>query len=410
MRLAILEPLADGHHMSYVRLVAEEALQRDWTVTLVTTEGTTRHPAYESVREECDGLKTIAIPDFPHVVTSQPVRLLVQQYRHFRAYAAAVRRVCGAERPDFIYLVNLDFCDKALAALGSAFGATLFGGMLMTSRFYYREVGLECPPRVKDSVDRLAFWRLLRIRRLRALTTLNPLLVDYIQRVRPPGFEKVRYVPDAALVTGVCPRSRARHSLGLTEGQRAVLVYGSLTPRKGIDALLAAAAHPACSPEMVVLLVGQQSPEVHSLLAGPAARRLRSDGRLIEVTGFVVPGSETEYRAFMAADMAWLAYTGFYGMSGVLVQSCSMGLPLIASQAGLIGWLTLKYGLGETVAPLDEAAVLRAFDRLGDPIVAGQYARAGRDFASRHTPGHFARAVCDACADGLKNGQRGSGS
>jgi glycosyltransferase involved in cell wall biosynthesis len=92
--------------------------------------------------------------------------------------------------------------------------------------------------------------------------------------------------------------------------------------------------------------------------------------------------------------MVWLGYRDHYVMSGVLVQAGSMGLPVVACNTGLIGWLTHKYELGLTV-PIDNVdAVTKTIAQLSPPSrVSTAYGENGRRFSAHHTPEEFARIV-----------------
>ena len=47
---------------------------------------------------------------------------------------------------------------------------------------------------------------------------------------------------------------------------------------------------------------------------------------------------DEENMVFSAADVVWLGYQGHYHMSGVLVQAGVMGLPVVASDEGLMAF------------------------------------------------------------------------
>jgi glycosyltransferase involved in cell wall biosynthesis len=65
-----------------------------------------------------------------------------------------------------------------------------------------------------------------------------------------------------------------------------------------------------------------------------------------------------------AADCMWLGYTEFYGMSGVMVFSGRHGVPVLASQEGLIGYLAKKHEVGVIIEPRNRLSVVNALNRL----------------------------------------------
>lgn len=405
MRLTILEPEASGHHMIlYLRCIAQEAIRRRWQLHLVTTERATTHPAYQVVRAECgDSLQTSIMNavDFPAASPSL-LNLLKFQYQQFHAFEDAYRNVVVPQRPDAIYVVNFDNMDKVLAILGSPFGRTPFSGMLMSVRFHHRHVGVRDPGTRSDRLFEWLFYRVLRLPTLCALTTINQPLLDYVRRRKLRECEKIHYTPDIAVMRGQIERNAARNRLGIQDQQVVILVYGTLSPRKGIRELLKAVADPSCPETTTVLLAGEQDEDIQGFLSTPDNQHLRSSGRLIVMHGFLSDAQES--LAFHASDIVWLGYRSFYGMSGVLVQAGMMRLPILACREGIIGWMTSQNDLGEIVDVDDHAQVLGAIERLvTSPDLRLHYGSHGASMAQSHTESSFANAICDAISEGFQD-------
>ena len=403
MRLTIVEPEASGHHMIlHLRCISQEAMRRGWQMHLVTTERATKHPAYQVVRTECgDALQTSVMPhvEFP-VANPSLLNLLRFQRQQFRALADAYPSIIMPQRPDVIYVVNLEHFDKMLSVLGTPFGRTPFSGMLLSPRFHHRHMGIFGPETRRDLLAEQLFHRLLRLPTLYALTVINEPLVEYAQQRKFRGYEKIHYIPDLASLVGKIDRNTARKSLGIRDDQSVILVYGALSPRKGIRELLKAIADSSCPETVAVLLAGAQDDAIQEFLNTPDNRRLHAVGRLLVMQGFL--NDEQEYLAFRASDVVWLGYRGFYGMSGVLVQAGMMELPIIACREGIIGWMALQNGLGEIVDVSDHLQVIRAISRLAkSPDSRSRYGSRGATMAQGHTASGFAVAVCDAIASAV---------
>jgi glycosyltransferase involved in cell wall biosynthesis len=400
MRLTIVEPEASGHHMIlYLRCISQEAMRRGWQLHLVTTERATKHPAYQIVRTECgDALQTSIMPhvEFP-VANPSPLNLLRFQRQQFRALADAYQGVIMPQRPDVIYVIHLDHFDKMLSVLGTPFGRTPFAGMLLSPRFHHRHMGIIGPETRRDLLAEQLFHWLLRLPTLYALTVINRPLVEYAQQRKFRGYEKIHYIPDVGSLVGKVDRNTARESLGIRDDQSVILVYGALSPRKGIRELLGAISDSSCPETVAVLLAGSQDEATQELLNTPDNRRLHAAGRLIVMQGFL--NDEQEYLAFRASDVVWLGYRGFYGMSGVLVQAGMMELPIIACREGIIGWMALQNGLGEIVDVSDHLQVIHAISRFVEtPSLRSRYGSRGTAMAQDHTSWSFGFAVCDAIA------------
>jgi glycosyltransferase involved in cell wall biosynthesis len=94
-----------------------------------------------------------------------------------------------------------------------------------------------------------------------------------------------------------------------------------------------------------------------------------------------------ERMAFAAADIAWLGYTGHWQSSGVMVQAAHMGLPLIASDEGVIGWSTKRHGNGLAVPVRRTAAVVEALQRLASSAeLRLKLGERGRRAFAAHSP------------------------
>jgi glycosyltransferase involved in cell wall biosynthesis len=162
-----------------------------------------------------------------------------------------------------------------------------------------------------------------------------------------------------------------------------VLVFGGLSERKGLQQLLAALC--ALGREDVhALLVGAADEDARRLLNGPAARRLQLGGRLHVIDRWV--DDDMENMAFAAADIAWLGYSGHWRSSGVQVQSALSGLPMVACDEGLIGWLTERHQCGVVVPVQQEAAVVAALGRLASsPDLRRRMGERGREAFAQHS-------------------------
>ncbi|MFW8602430.1 glycosyltransferase [Desulfobacterota bacterium M19] len=398
MKLAIFEPEGGGHRMVlYVRHIAREALQNGWQLQLFTSQRAIESPAFQLVADECKGrLETLVIPhvDFPSTNPST-INLLKYQYCQFRVFSSAYQQLMSSAMPDFVYLTNLDYCDKIISLLGSPFGNMPFGGLYLAPKFHHRRMRVLSPASRQEWLSEKLFHRLVKVPTMRVLNVIDEPLSDFVSIEKRQGYEKVQYVPDAAFIEGVTSRQEARRFLGIAEGQFAVLVYGALSSRKGVSSLLDAVAVIESSMDVVVILAGKQDAGTQQLLSQHQANHLRKVGSLVELPGFL--DDADEYRAFRAADAVWLGYIGFYGMSGVLLQAGRMGLPVIACKQGLIGWLTRKYKLGELVDPRQLQQVVSSIKVLvQNNKVRDAYGENGRRHSQAHLPEVFGRRICDA--------------
>jgi glycosyltransferase involved in cell wall biosynthesis len=399
MKVAIIEPSIEvaGHHCVYARNIILGCLRREWSVCLGTCQGANTHPAIAELPASERGSVGIRyMPFVPFPLNPTPARLLRYQFAWFGVFREFYRAHLIRERPDVIYLVNLDYCDKAMAVKGSPFGDNPFAGMLMFANFHQTDVGLTSRPRRADLLRRLAFKRLLGINTLRSVLCLDEALLRFSSDRRIPGAEKLGYVPELASLETMGDRSVSRRMFEFREEDFVILVYGRLSPRKGIRHLIEAISGFASLGNVKLLLAGAPDDDTLRLLQSPAVARLRTAGRLVEILRPIEVSGEEE-TLFAASDAVWLGYSGHAGMSGVLVQAARAERPVIACNQGLIAWFAERHGLGELVDVDKPAEVAQSIERLAaNPGLRQQYADAGRRVGATHTPENFSRVICNA--------------
>lgn len=306
-------------------------------------------------------------------------------------YALASKDV----RIDFVLLPYLDYCTHALAVAGSPFGATPWGGIIMRAAFHHAAMGIKAPAGRVEGIKQWLFGRLLRASYLRALFTIDQALIEYVHAWPSEVRSRLVYLPDLAVTKRSLSRSAAREGLRIAQDAWVILVYGSLAKRKGIEVLLQASEHPEFPSRCHLLLAGKQTEEATAILQSSGAMHLRQAGRLHEIARYL--SEEEENTAFSAADAVWLGYLAHYQMSGVLVQAGTMGLPSIACEEGLIGWLTTRYQSGVVVPISDPSVVARKIkDLFETPGRVREYGDNGRKAYASHTEDHAAKVLLQA--------------
>jgi glycosyltransferase involved in cell wall biosynthesis len=259
-------------------------------------------------------------------------------------------------------------------------------------------MGVKAPTGKVEQVKKWLFGCLLRNPYLRALFTIDQTLFEYADTWTQEARSRLIYLPDLAVTKQSMSRAAARERLRIGHDAWVILVYGSLTKRKGIEVLLQASECSDFPTRCHLLLAGKQAPDATAILQSAHAMRLRQADRLHEITHYL--GEEEESTAFAAADAVWLGYLGHYQMSGVLVQAGMMGLPSIACEEGLIGWLTARHQSGVVVPISDPSVVARKIkDLFESPGRAREYGNNGRKAYASHTEDHAARILVQAIRD-----------
>lgn len=173
-----------------------------------------------------------------------------------------------------------------------------------------------------------------------------------------------------------------------------VVLFGSLSERKGIHLLTRALAKSAIRP--AVTLAGEIGPGM-SAYVEREVKTMRSMG--IDVDLRPHHHSEEEALSLMtAARVVVLPYLGHVGMSRVLLESSFVGTPMVAHNGGLVGHIVRSRTLGLTVDAENATTFGKALDRLSsDDSLWEKSAGSAVRFASQYSASNFADALLAPC-------------
>lgn len=343
----------------YVRHVARKLVASGITVSLLTTHSAVAHPSYDLVQTEAgENLELYFLPELPKTNSSWSVALLFTQIKAWFILRKEFQKVVKKVQPDVVYVPTLDWIAKATELFGSPFGDTPFVALYMSPKHHRKAMGLG-PASRQDWLYHKLFQRLLKIETLQSVLVIDEFFFEYCRNHYGALSQNVEFVPDFGEVQGIGSKKDCRAALGIGLDKKVILVYGSLTKRKGIVQLLDAFSEFDVPEDLILLLAGKVDEEIESIMKTKRITQLVEDGRIIQ--RFYFHTEVEEYKVFMVSDYAWLGYvSGFYGSSGVLYQSISIGLPVIASHNGLIGRVVEKYSLGILIDPGDKESIVAA--------------------------------------------------
>lgn len=386
MNILIIEPVVTGHHLQYLRWIVKALHSGGHQVQFATFRENLSNPAVQEILSLRPGIRSvIAQPSRPFGTSNgNPFQMAGHMivFRHLlgQLYREA-RRQCAV---DLVLLPYLDYCTYSLAVMGSPFDDTPWSGIVMRPAFHYAPMGIKAPRTRMNFVKDRLFRRLLYDRHLHVLYTIDKPLEEYIARTASHRASRLVYIPDATDTTRCVNRQEARTRLGIPQNASVLLVYGSLSPRKGIDVLLEAMMHPEYPSEGHLLLAGLQTSEVEELLRSPSALRIKARERMHELNKY--HSTDESDVVFSASDAVWLGYRHHYQMSGVLAQAGITGLPVIACDEGLIGWSTARYQSGIVVSLSHVDAIVGAVRELFEnPTRAEQLGTNGKLAYASHT-------------------------
>jgi glycosyltransferase involved in cell wall biosynthesis len=328
VRVLLFESRIEGHHLPWLKMIAEDLLSGGVSVSL-------------AVRQDAEARRCLAV-ELGDLLSRVPVLSITDEPAGLGAgrqlqRAGELRVESGAETVFFCCLDEVASACLRRAAIGWLPPRALrgrFGGIFLRPRFLK-------PGRwsLNDAVKGVGFRRLLRNRCLGPVLFTDEWLCERaLQQV--PG-APVFPLADPPTQEFRMPPFTARAALGLATDRRVFLFYGGPYRRKGLHlAVQAFLALPADAPAFLLCLGSQpQDPETARGLCALAER-----GQALALNRRV--SAEEEQAAFCAADIVLLPYLQHFGSSGVMAQAATAGKPMIASDEELVGRRVRDFGMG----------------------------------------------------------------
>lgn len=406
----IIEPDFTGHRWRYAQWAAQAFEEAGFSCIIATMPANEGHPlARDIVQARKPGLD-IAFVDMPSPARAVAVHAeRIPYVRYHRYFAHAFERVAARTPVSLVVVPYVDYFLYAVPLLGSPFADTAWIGITMRATFHHRQVGVKAPDRrLVNAVKARLFRHAARARGLRTLLSIDPTLPEWsaraLARTKAGTCSRASIAYLADPFPDACPDdpAAARSRLHFGAGPH-LLVYGSITDRKGIRELVAALERMEQPPTLVV--AGEQDAATRAFLQMHASRLSPEP---VIVDRFIT--NELERDLFSACDVVWLGYKGHYGMSGVLVQAYRFGKRVVATSEGLIGWFCAGGALGPVLDDLSPEAIARGIETalgamgapgaLGGTAFEGGRTNAGSHGAllARNTLSGFKRTLREAAA------------
>jgi len=397
MKVLIVEPKGSGHHIAlYVRYVVRKLIEEKCALSLLTTHSAVAHPSFKLLEDYQDKIDLHYLPESQLKDGDTSWKLFAQQTKSWLVLRREFTAINARNHFDVVYVPTADWIAKALEVFGSPFGSSSFVVLYMSPKHHRKAMGLG-PASRQDWLYKKMFHRLLCIPKLRSVLVIDEFFQEFCRVEYGKSAEKVQYVPDFSEINGEKSKEECREVMGVLPSVKILLVYGSLTKRKGIAQLIEALAMPNCPREITVMLAGKADTDIESLISTSTVQKMIVEGRILLRLYF--HDEADEYFVFKAADYVWLGYVrGFYGSSGVLFQALQAGVPLVSMKQGLIGKMVEKYKLGVTVNPEQSDSILRGLKHImGDQYGDEDVNHAGLEvFANNHRAESHATVVFNA--------------
>ena len=364
-QIVIFEPYCEGHKLFHCRRIARCLCAHDCKVILATRKACFHHPLILSMRRELGTMyELLEIPDctWEHRLIRSK-RWFVSQLGYYLWFCLRARGPIQKKCPEYIFIPYLDYFVYAAGLLGSPFHQTRWGGMLMSLRIGYQEMGIRIHRYHKLRIlKEYAFLRLIQHGHIDTVFSIQEPPVRYIERTRPHLSSRFQYVPDPIPELKKIKKETARAVFHLPEGKILILLYGEISLRKGLKELIESFRQSTFPPDVDLILAGRQTEDGTQYLNTQWPQHLMDENRLFIINRFI--DDEEESILFSACDIVWVAYKNFSLSSGVLYLAAEMGRPVIGSACGLIEYTIEKEKIGMTVDLDNEVSIINAISIL----------------------------------------------
>jgi glycosyltransferase involved in cell wall biosynthesis len=359
-------------------------------LVVVSQQTATDHPELLELAETTDGIDVeVAREDDASRPRFIPGRVAAE-LRNRRIAREHAERL----RADHLVFMHLDGVQLALAADFRFAWPLTISGIYFRPSLHYTSLGMALTrkERIVSAGKRLVLLAVFRNPHLRTVFSLDPLAVPRLAKLA--RHTDCVFLPEPLWVppAGAPVPEVARN---LDSGRRRLVIFGFLDARKGIREVLAAldSLPQAAQRQLALVLAGRfAAPERQSLLDALDTFAASADVT-VAITDGAVP--EAEIQPLIAAcDLALVTYQRHVGSSGVLLRAAAAGIPVVASDYGLVGATTREHGLGLALDARSPEAIARAIENwLGDPSTIGFDPARASAFARANTAEAFAETL-----------------
>ncbi len=382
--ILIFEPRADGHHLTWLRLIAQGFLSLGMRVTLALDA---RPEAMVRIRSELGAVMA--------QVAVLPVFDDAGRYREenkLKTMAGCLRESGAGE----LFLPNLDEIASGClrwAAIG------IYPPKALKSRLsgvYHRPRSLASPSKpLGNRIKTIGMRHLGRNGWCRNIYLVDEYLYREVKG-RYPGLA-FHFIPDPGFGNFDIGRDEAREALGIPVDKFVFLNYGIPARRKGLHLVVRAMLEMDAESDAFLFCAGRtaQDSEVAEGLETLVQRGAASVmGRYIT--------DEEEKLSFCACDAVLLPYIGHMGSSAILSRAAVAGKPILASDEGLIAKRVREHGLGRLFPTDDSAALGRAMMQMAaqSEVESEQYREAALRYARSISAEAFQVALVTPLRDG----------
>lgn len=352
MNICIFDLNVTGHHPGYMRQLLRYWPAGDDVLTLVVApDFLIRHADVVETQTEATVRWWPVTPAEAQQYEASKQSMLRHTWVEWRLFCRYAKRVDAA----YGLVMYLDRFQLPLASRLPA--PCAIGGIYFRPAFHYQQLSEHSPNsgEARKAMRQRILWRAaLRHPKLKTIFSLDPLAVPSLNQLGNHQTAVV-HLPDPV---ELYPASETPLDFKTEAGRKLFLLFGMLTPRKGIFQVLEAVQQlSAENQQKLTLMLAGPLPDPHKdrVLEQIAALERNTCLQIILHNAFISDADVQRY--FAAADIILAPYQHHVGMSAILVRAAAAQRPVLSSDYGLMGHLVRQHQLGATVDSTQPAAI-----------------------------------------------------
>ena len=359
-KILIFEPNLKGHVSFYLVSITRILLDMGYELVICFPKDQKNYPSINKINEEFiqSGRKVslIELSNVMGIVGRH--HFFIRYFRQFYFWKLLkkwFKQVKEDTQPDIVFILNAEQCLYGFCILGTPFEGTKWMCIMYNPKFP-QKLEIDAPPLSKfEWAKEWLFYKFLKDKSLHAVFTTNLPFFNYMK----DKSNKFELISDPVpLLTNILEKSVAKQKLNIDTNRKLILIYGSISFRKGLIQLCNALSMPEFPNIVDVLVAGKFEKECSEFINKVSIQEKIHKKRLIIYDRFI--DEDEEAVLFSASDIIWTGYIRHYGPSGVLIQAYHAKTPVIASKWGQVGKTTNKYNLGISVEVNDPIEVIEA--------------------------------------------------
>ena len=359
--ILVIETTVSGHRGVYLRWILEAFLEEGKKVVVAMPHIFKLDPSLNGLYHENLEYYLYCSNEKNNFIRSNKIGLIIQDVLRYRQFSSLYEACAKRVHVDFVFIPFIDHIFYSSSIFGSPFGKCKFSGISMRPDFHGHRFGLKVPRKKDSFIRELLFKKFLKVNTLSSLLTLDETLYLYFKNSLS---ERLRFLPEPAEYSEI-PISSIdviANKLDVNSMKRSILVFGSITRRKGVHKLIDSFSKLTDTRNLQIIIAGKADSKMQDYYSMDKPMQLKKQGKLKIIDRYI--SEEEEKFLFSRAFISWLGYIGHYRASGVLITSAKYKIPVIATNQGVIGWQVERHGLGVLVDANDLNEIINAITKL----------------------------------------------